>query len=92
MYIQLAIRVVLAMLIIGCTGFMGGYFGGPLIGRDGTAGPLNGIFISGPIGVVVGAAVGGFSVDRKWEASRYCATVAVSALAMAALGTLLWLA
>lgn len=51
-------RVVLSGVILGAVGFAVGFFG-PLIWSPGAnQGPLLGIFITGPIGFVVGAAFG----------------------------------
>jgi hypothetical protein len=46
--------VLTAALVTGATGFASGFFG-PLIFMDSNQGPLLGIFVTGPIGVVLGA-------------------------------------
>ena len=48
-------------LIVGGIGFAGGFFGPILFRPDANQGPLLGIFITGPIGFVLGGA-GGFIV------------------------------
>lgn len=50
--------VVLGALITGGIGFVGGFFGPILFAPDANQGPLLGIFITGPLGVLLGA-VGG---------------------------------
>lgn len=46
------------MMICGGIGFVGGFFGPILFTPDANQGPLLGIFITGPLGLVVGAIVG----------------------------------
>ena len=46
-------------LIVGAVGFCGGFFGPMIFAPDANQGPLLGIFITGPIGLVVGA-IGGY--------------------------------
>ncbi|HET7111608.1 MAG TPA: hypothetical protein VFI41_12095 [Gemmatimonadales bacterium] len=45
--------------IVGAIGFIGGFFGPIIFTPDANQGPLLGLFITGPIGVVVGA-IGGY--------------------------------
>jgi len=45
-------------LCVGAIGFIGGFFGPMIIDPSANQGPMLGIFITGPLGVVVGA-VGG---------------------------------
>lgn len=61
-----------AALLLGGIGLVGGFFGplliGLLIGSEPNQGPLWGIFILGPGGVIVGAIVGiliGYKKTRK---------------------------
>lgn len=54
----LASSVILGALIVGGLGFAGGFFG-PIIFMPGAnQGPLLGIFITGPLGFIVGAVAG----------------------------------
>lgn len=46
--------VLLGALILGSVGFIGGFFG-PIFLGGGNQGPLLGIFITGPLGFVIGA-------------------------------------
>ena len=61
-----------AALLLGGIGLVGGFFGpiliAVLVGSDANLGPLWGIFILGPGGVIVGAIVGiliGYKKTRK---------------------------
>jgi hypothetical protein len=49
----------LGAAIIGAIGFIGGFFGPIVFTPDANQGPLLGLFITGPLGVVVGA-IGGY--------------------------------
>lgn len=57
-------------LIVGGIGFVGGFFGPILLG-GGNQGPLLGLFITGPLGFLLGA-IGGvvYGLRRKTEAAR----------------------
>ena len=56
-------------LLLGGTGFILGFFGpiliGELVGSQANLGPLWGIFILGPIGVLLGAVIGLFLGLKK---------------------------
>ena len=56
-------------LLLGGTGFILGFFGtiliGELVGSQANLGPLWGIFILGPIGVLIGAVTGLFLGLKK---------------------------
>ena len=45
-------------LILGIVGFLGGFVGPIVFTPEANQGPLLGIFITGPLGVVIGAIVG----------------------------------
>lgn len=49
----------LGAAIVGAIGFIGGFFGPIIFAPDANQGPLLGLFITGPLGVVVGA-IGGY--------------------------------
>jgi len=51
--------VVTGALLLGGIGFVGGFFGPMLLAPQANQGPLLGLFITGPAGVVLGAAAGG---------------------------------
>lgn len=52
-------------LLFGLAGFLGGFFG-PIIFRPGSPqGPLVGIFITGPLGVIIGCLYGAKRTLRK---------------------------
>ena len=50
--------ILLGAVAVGAIGFSAGFFGPMILAPDANQGPLLGIFITGPLGVVVGA-VGG---------------------------------
>jgi hypothetical protein len=45
-------------VIIGIIGFVGGYFGPLIVAPEANQGPLLGIFITGPLGFLLGGVVG----------------------------------
>jgi len=45
-------------LRLGLAGFLGGFFGPMILRPDANQGPMLGIFITGPLGVLVGALFG----------------------------------
>ena len=45
-------------VVLGAIGFVGGFFGPIIFAPDANQGPLLGIFITGPLGVVVGFVIG----------------------------------
>ncbi|WP_052699394.1 hypothetical protein [Hyphomicrobium sp. 99] len=45
-------------VIFGIVGFLGGFLGPMILTPEANQGPMLGIFITGPVGVVVGAIVG----------------------------------
>jgi hypothetical protein len=49
----------LGAAIVGAIGFIGGFFGPIIFAPDANQGPLLGLFITGPLGVVAGA-IGGY--------------------------------
>jgi hypothetical protein len=61
----LARSIVLGALVTGGVGFCGGFFGPILLTPDANQGPLLGIFITGPLGFVLGG-VGG-AVRWRWR-------------------------
>ena len=58
-----------AALLLGGTGFILGFFGpiiiGGLVGSQANLGPLWGIFVLGPVGVLIGAVIGLFLGLKK---------------------------
>ena len=54
-----AASVVTGALLLGGIGFVGGFFGPMLLAPQANQGPMLGIFITGPGGVVLGAVAGG---------------------------------
>jgi hypothetical protein len=62
----LAASVFYRAIVVGAVGFAAGFFGPLLLTPDANQGPLLGIFITGPLGVVVGALWGA----ARWAMSR----------------------
>jgi hypothetical protein len=60
----------LGALAVGGIGFVLGFFGPMLVMRDSNQGPLIGIFVTGPLGAVIGA-IGGAVVAGRRERGRY---------------------
>ena len=52
-------------LLVGLAGFMGGFFGPMILHPEANQGPLVGIFITGPLGVLAGALLGLIRGIRK---------------------------
>jgi hypothetical protein len=59
-----SVRVVLPGLVLGGIGFVAGFLGPILLTPEANQGPLLGIFITGPLGLVVGLLWG---VWREWR-------------------------
>lgn len=57
--------VVLGALAVGATGFVLGFFGPLLLAPGANQGPLLGLFITGPLGVLCGAAGGWMYWDKR---------------------------
>jgi len=58
-------------LVVGTIGFVGGFFGPMIFAPEANQGPLLGLFITGPLGFLLGGA-GGFVyglVRRSWHAN-----------------------
>ena len=55
---RVAACILKGALIVGAIGFVAGFFGPLILAPDANQGPLLGIFITGPLGAVVGA-IGG---------------------------------
>jgi hypothetical protein len=49
---------VIGAAVLGAIGFVGGFFGPIIFAPDANQGPLLGIFITGPAGVVLGFVIG----------------------------------
>ena len=59
MFARIVGSVFKGALIVGGIGFCAGFFGPMVLAPDANQGPLLGIFITGPLGAVLGA-IGGF--------------------------------
>jgi ABC-type Mn2+/Zn2+ transport system permease subunit len=60
-------KILLCATVFGGVGFAGGFFGPLIFAPDANQGPLLGIFITGPIGVVIGIAYG---LIKSWRETR----------------------
>jgi len=58
--------VLYGAIVLGALGFVSGFFGPMILAPEANQGPLLGIFITGPLGMVVGA-VGGLVYALAWR-------------------------
>lgn len=58
-------RVLMFALITGAVGFSAGFFGPMLLAPDANQGPLLGILITGPLGMILGGLVGLADAHRR---------------------------
>ena len=58
-------RVLMFALITGAVGFSAGFFGPMLLAPDANQGPLLGILITGPLGILLGALLGLADAHRR---------------------------
>jgi hypothetical protein len=80
-------RAIVAAAVVGLFGLLGGSCFGPSyfsVDGIGTAAPLNGIFLSGPVGVMLGALLGAAASLRNWRS-----WVFAGVLVLVAVGVLL---
>ena len=69
---------------LGGIGFVCGFFGPVLLNPSANQGPLLGIFISGPIGCLIGAVIGLFAAALHFQRGAIIVTLFGSAIALAA--------
>ena len=65
---RLVVSVFKGALIVGGFGFCAGFFGPIVFAPDANQGPLLGIFITGPLGALLGA-IGGFVYGMRQHSS-----------------------
>ena len=51
-------RILIFVVATGAIGFTAGFFGPMFLAPDGNQGPLLGIFITGPLGILIGGLIG----------------------------------
>lgn len=68
MFGRIVASVFKGALIVGGSGFCAGFFGPMVFAPDANQGPLLGIFITGPLGALLGA-IGGFIYGIKQRPS-----------------------
>ena len=56
--------IVVHAVILGVFGFVLGFFGPIVVTPDANQGPLQGIFITGPLGILLGAGIGSYRSFR----------------------------
>lgn len=61
--------ILLTAVILGAIGFVAGFFGPILLQPEANQGPLLGIFITGPLGFVLGLGLGIWRVARRGRAA-----------------------
>ena len=62
---SVAVMAGLGAVILGGVGFVAGFFGPMIFAPDANQGPLLGLFITGPAGVVIGAIAGAVYAKRR---------------------------
>lgn len=62
---SVAVMAGLGAAILGGLGFVAGFFGPMILAPQANQGPLLGLFITGPAGVVIGAIAGALYVKRR---------------------------
>jgi hypothetical protein len=71
--------IVVWSAVLGSTGFAAGFYGPLILLPDANQGPLFGIFITGPLGAVLGMALGAIlSAVRSWRPPQRVLWIAVS--------------
>jgi hypothetical protein len=82
-------NVVMGALVIGGTGFSAGFFGPIILIPNANQGPLLGIFITGPAGLIIGAILG-FVIGKIRDKSRSKETGRISNLILKIWTCMLW--
>jgi hypothetical protein len=62
---SVAVMAGLGAVILGGLGFVGGFFGPMIFAPEANQGPMLGLFITGPAGVVIGAIAGAVYAKRR---------------------------
>jgi hypothetical protein len=62
---SVAVMAGLGAVILGGVGFVAGFFGPMIFAPDANQGPMLGLFITGPAGVVIGAIAGAVYAKRR---------------------------
>lgn len=62
---SVAVMAGLGAVILGGLGFVGGFFGPMIFAPEANQGPMLGLFITGPAGVVIGAIAGALYAKRR---------------------------
>jgi len=67
-YVKCLLTILIGAVGLGMMGFSLGFFGPIIFAPEANQGPLLGIFITGPLGFVIGG-LGGFilCLKRRWE-------------------------
>lgn len=73
-----ALRPVVAGVILGALGLIGGYFAPLWLNPYSNIGPLTGIFFSGPFGLAAGLILGHVAYLLGWSSSRFAASVGLA--------------
>jgi hypothetical protein len=85
-----AIRLLLSAILVGAAGFVCGYFGPLALNPESNQGPLLGLFITGPLSVLLGLGFGVVAALRPMSPARFA--TCLSTLAAAVGATTLYLA
>jgi hypothetical protein len=72
-----------AVLVIGGAGFLCGFIGPIVLNPEANQGPLLGIFVTGPLGALLGAAFGIVATIRRMSRHAFNSTLVVLAIVTA---------
>jgi hypothetical protein len=75
---KFALCTLAGTVAMGFAGFVCGYFGPLVLSPDASAGPLVGIFITGPLGAFVGAVVGAAGALARLKGATFTILIAVA--------------
>src|SRR5262245_34024361 len=84
MFSRMARRIAFCALTVGGVGFLSGFFGPLALSPEANQGPLLGIFITGPAGVLIGAVLGGVLSVLPVSPSAFRIALATSCAIVAA--------
>src|SRR5438874_11910129 len=67
--------VLCGALLLGAVGFLAGFIGPLRLSPEANQGPLVGIFITGPMGLLLGGGLGTLAASRQWHLALFVATL-----------------
>jgi hypothetical protein len=79
------VRIVLWTVVLGIVGFLSGFVGPILLAPDANQGPLLGLFLTGPGGLIVGAMLGSLASLLRLSRKTNIRALAVVSILLAAI-------